>query len=565
MNEQYFIELNGYLVKDRKAIHTYDNVASMKSDTNLKAGMHVKTKGYYNINDGGNAEYIITDTEDLTNFQEELQNDLYATLIVKDKVNVKQLGAKGDNINNDITPIQTSLNLFNYAYLPKGIYKIDNTITIPKQGSLYGNNLNETIINYTGSNNAIQNEDISDCIEINIHDITLNGTNKTGNGIYLYRNTKNGDAYHQIEKIKITNFENGIYATQYQNETKFLNLDIALCKTGLNFDHLNDCYVDNVVTHQNEKDGILVIGSSEIRFNNIKSWYNGSNDPTNYSNLNIRSSAAININNITSQESYGDNIILSYNKNIMIDNCYLSWPGLGNPSEIHQVYLDENVNCFINATTQNGHFNESEITNYVLALKNHPNNCTVNITTEDNFPVDKKMILIGANNNGNAVFNRNIFNIIVDNLKINKENYAKNGDIANTTDLSYVNNNTHCSYVNGKLRVDTTGESGNTFVYFKLANLPRNDFYTTYMKFNKVSGSGQVLFENPGYATVGANDPVGTTYYVGYTKYRDISLTANQTLSLIVQKDMIIDIEEFGLTLGESGLFNLPLNSKAKI
>ena len=59
MNEQYFSELNGYLVKDSRAVHTYDNVSSMKSDTNLRAGTHVRTKGYYNINDGGSAEYYV--------------------------------------------------------------------------------------------------------------------------------------------------------------------------------------------------------------------------------------------------------------------------------------------------------------------------------------------------------------------------------------------------------------------------------------------------------------------------------------------------------------------------
>ena len=54
-----FSTLNGYKVKDKKAIRYYDTVADMKADTTLKTGMHVKTKGYYSANDGGHGEYII--------------------------------------------------------------------------------------------------------------------------------------------------------------------------------------------------------------------------------------------------------------------------------------------------------------------------------------------------------------------------------------------------------------------------------------------------------------------------------------------------------------------------
>ena len=63
--------LNGYKIKDKKAVRYYDTISNMKSDTTLKAGMHVKTKGYYSVNDGGNAEYYITSTESATDYQEE--------------------------------------------------------------------------------------------------------------------------------------------------------------------------------------------------------------------------------------------------------------------------------------------------------------------------------------------------------------------------------------------------------------------------------------------------------------------------------------------------------------
>ena len=78
-----FSTLNGYNVKDKKAIRYYDNVASMKSDTTLKEGMYVKTKGYSTINDNGALEYYITSTQSNTEYQEELNNGLYANSIIE--------------------------------------------------------------------------------------------------------------------------------------------------------------------------------------------------------------------------------------------------------------------------------------------------------------------------------------------------------------------------------------------------------------------------------------------------------------------------------------------------
>ena len=109
-----FSTLNGYKVKDKKAIRFYDTVDDMINDTTLKEGMHAKTKGYYNVNDGGASEYHITATESNSDYQEELDNGLYATLIVENKeVNVKQFGAYGDNTHDDTQAIQKALLLLN--------------------------------------------------------------------------------------------------------------------------------------------------------------------------------------------------------------------------------------------------------------------------------------------------------------------------------------------------------------------------------------------------------------------------------------------------------------------
>lgn len=129
MNEQFFTNLNGYEVKDKYALHTYDSVAVMKGDTKLKNGMHVKTKGYYTPNDGGQCEYIITNTEDNTKYQEELTNGLYANLLIDNYMKPEQFGAYGDGIHDDTRALQNALNCSGKV-ITKGIYLVNNSINI---------------------------------------------------------------------------------------------------------------------------------------------------------------------------------------------------------------------------------------------------------------------------------------------------------------------------------------------------------------------------------------------------------------------------------------------------
>lgn len=95
------ISLNGYKIKDEKAVRIYETVALMKSDSKLKEGYHVKTKGYYVANDGGSAEYYITSIESNTDYQEHLSNGLYATLKIENIMNPIQFGCYGDNTHDD--------------------------------------------------------------------------------------------------------------------------------------------------------------------------------------------------------------------------------------------------------------------------------------------------------------------------------------------------------------------------------------------------------------------------------------------------------------------------------
>lgn len=114
----------------------YDTHTEMIADvSNLVDGLNVQTLGYYNINDGGGAFYRITTTESASEYQEELSDDLYATMIIEnDTINIKQIGGKADDDTFDNKAIlelyQTICNTTNKTYklvVPSGTYYLSPT------------------------------------------------------------------------------------------------------------------------------------------------------------------------------------------------------------------------------------------------------------------------------------------------------------------------------------------------------------------------------------------------------------------------------------------------------
>ena len=71
-------------------------------------------------------------------------------------VNIKHLGAKGDGIADDTSIIQYAIERYDNIYIPKGIYKISKTITIPQNKIIKGDGSFNTQLNYTGTGNAIE-------------------------------------------------------------------------------------------------------------------------------------------------------------------------------------------------------------------------------------------------------------------------------------------------------------------------------------------------------------------------------------------------------------------------
>ena len=207
------VTLNGYKIKDEKAVRTYETVALMKADTKLKEGYHVKTKGYYEANDGGNAEYIIVDDDTLVNdggLIHVLSNGLRAKLI-NNIITPEMCGAVGDGETDDTTAIQTAidvahekgltLNLSNKTYITSDSLNIYSNLEIDGNNATIKNETNHAIIT-----------SLSIISGINIHDLTLVGANNEE-----YTDNK------------------GIDLICYYS--KFNNLLISLCHSGIFLHH----------------------------------------------------------------------------------------------------------------------------------------------------------------------------------------------------------------------------------------------------------------------------------------------------------------------------------------
>ena len=121
---------------------TFNTVQDMKNYQFFIPGTKIKTLGFYEINDGGNAEYVVKSNltpNEMSIFQ--LQNNLFAELINANSssfLDVRKLGAKGDD-NFDNSDIIIFANSFNMPIILKnGTYKLTKSLIMTQ--SILGEN-----------------------------------------------------------------------------------------------------------------------------------------------------------------------------------------------------------------------------------------------------------------------------------------------------------------------------------------------------------------------------------------------------------------------------------------
>ena len=158
------------------AVMSFQSVAAMKLAENLVNGSTCETYGFYSVNDGGGAKYLVRtitndDTIDEKTIIELYDDYLIAELIKEDTMNVKQFGAKGDGLTDDTTSIQTALDYCKNINVPSGTYMVDATEHIsPNTG-------NKLVLSNDATIKAITNaEEHYEIIYINnVHDVEICG------------------------------------------------------------------------------------------------------------------------------------------------------------------------------------------------------------------------------------------------------------------------------------------------------------------------------------------------------------------------------------------------------
>lgn len=304
-----------------KKPYYFNSVAEMKA-YNLQVGSMAITNGYYSSNDGGGAEYYITNSVSSTEYQEELINNLYATLITKESTIPEIFGAKGDGINNDTLSLEKMFSSNSNNFKGKNNYKF-NSITINNkklinisggtfEGHLTFNNCEIVLLNdiefLSGNSNFDEIINCSSCDKVIVKNCKFDGK--------LINDTTKG--------LKITN-----------------SIDFECVNSNFdNFDGKTDVDVlpNGNSAGSNTRNQTTGIFLSEITNISIKrcNFYN----ILGRSGVYIENCSTIEVNNNNFNYIYGSAVhIGNYYKNIVIENNYIQFCAITGISSSDFLYL----------------------------------------------------------------------------------------------------------------------------------------------------------------------------------------------------------------------------------
>jgi hypothetical protein len=219
----------------------YNSVSLMKQDGNLESGIVCQTIGYHSADDGGGATYLVREKEEADTTDEMFliqlyDEDLVAELITNKIINVKQLGAYGDNEHDDTDALQAAFDNASgvRVYLPAGTYLISSSLT------LTGSHINidgaAASIKYTGNDYAIKSTRIRygeihiDTIEATSGGcINFNATESTHQFVYL-------NIYFQTFKAS-TNCVYAYASDGFINEIRWFNGKLMSGDYGFKVEH----------------------------------------------------------------------------------------------------------------------------------------------------------------------------------------------------------------------------------------------------------------------------------------------------------------------------------------
>lgn len=248
----------GSVIKQK--VYHFENVEKMKKCLTLLPGDVCETLGYYEANDGGGAKYVVRlkvdeDVDDGGSIHF-VGTDLVAELIINDSaINVKQMGAYGDNIHDDLIAIQNSINKFSCVYFPNGFYYISDglvankdiilkgcsKLNFPSSGSFIRMTKASTTL-FTGNNGATHVE--LDCIgfystssKITADSNLSNRTTEPYNPYHYTETAENCNGILVTKKLKITNcYFTGFsgYGINANANSIITDVWVSNCNVGIN-------------------------------------------------------------------------------------------------------------------------------------------------------------------------------------------------------------------------------------------------------------------------------------------------------------------------------------------
>lgn len=233
----------------------FDNVSDMAASENLIAGSYARTLGFHAANDGGGGLYKISDSGIANGMDVIVVNStLYASLIYGNRINVKQLGAYGDNTNDDSTIFSRAATLAASAslplYAPKAVYKLTSEIDLRHLVVKCEGTLNNAVPLILGGNsNASTNTDVE---IFKCDDVTVKGAKNS-----YFKIIHCGDLVLSADGTDSTNT-----SIAYN---KFEGVEVAsITITGSNSGWVNE----NIFNIKRDLSGITITGDGTYIHNN---------------------------------------------------------------------------------------------------------------------------------------------------------------------------------------------------------------------------------------------------------------------------------------------------------
>lgn len=319
-------------LKDSSVLH-YDTVNDMKNSTLLKKDNIVITKGFYSVNDGGSAKYIITDNGEANESNIiSLKNNLFAKLQDNGySVNVKQFGAKGDNEADDLEKLQICLDYSSQnkliTYIPAGTYLIGGQLLYDTYNVIKGENKKTTIIKTKDGTDLVYHTLVGRNAESINARLARNDTSSAiSNGYPKVSEVCGYDVYNiSIENLTIDGNWQGRDLNKWN---KYYNSILREPGTALEIQRVHNMSVKDLIIINGPQHNLSVDSGDD-------SYNEGVDYVSKYPSYEIL------IDNVeTNNQRYDDCITTHNSEYITIQNCY--------------VHVDNNVNGTYSSAISNG-------------------------------------------------------------------------------------------------------------------------------------------------------------------------------------------------------------------